>query len=258
MKMKLILIIGIIALAFISCNTLNDIVDEQLTEDEIVQGLKTALEVGTDTSTTVLSAVDGYYKDKLLKILLPPEGEKMLQYVSIIETFAGSGYVEQTIKSINRSAEEAAKDAKPIFIDAITSMTIQDGLNILQGKSEANTEFDSIAATNYLIGKTRAGLVGVYAPKIDAALDKDLLGKGLSANELWSALVVGFNTAITLNMINEEKIDPSLSLGEFTTGKALDGLFYKVGEEEKKIRKNPFEWALDILRKVFGSVHQEG
>jgi len=253
MKKIIILFIGFTILMFSSCDLLED---SSLTEEEIVKGLKTALELGTDTSTTVLSAVDGYYKDEAVKLLLPPEGEKMLNYISIIETIAGSGYVEQTIKSINRSAEDAAKEAKPIFINAITGMTIQDGLNILQGNSGNGADFDSTAATNYLISKTYTNLVDVYAPKIDVALDKDLLGKGASANELWTILVTAFNTAVTLNLINDDKIDSELTLGEYATGRALDGLFLKVSDEEKKIRKNPYEWALDIIQKVFGSVYE--
>ncbi len=239
---------------FASCES---IIDETLTEDEIVKGLKVALEVGTDSSSTVLSSVNGYYGDELVKILLPPEAENMLNYVSIIEAVAGTGHIEETIKSINRSAEDAANDAKPIFIDAIASMTIKDGLNILKGKSIEKSDFDSIAATNYLRTKTFENLTNLYSPKINAALDKDLLNNGLSANDLWTGIVLAYNGAIFIHTIDETPIDNSLSLGKFTTEKALDGLFFKVGEEEKKIRKNPYSWALDIIKKVFGSVYEE-
>ncbi len=165
--------------------------------------------------------------------------------------------LKKPIKSINRSAEDAANDAKPIFIDAITSMSIKDGLNILKGKSIEKSDFDSIAATNYLRTKTFENLTNLYSPKINAALDKDLLNNGLSANDLWTGIVLAYNGAIFIHTIDETPIDNSLSLGKFTTEKALDGLFFKVGEEEKKIRKNPYSWALDIIKKVFGSVYEE-
>ncbi len=258
---------------FGSCDLFNKS-ENGLSEAEIVEGLKTALKIGTDSSVTVLSAVNGYYGDNLVKIFLPPEAEPMLLYIDQIEDIAGSGYVEQTILSINRSAEEAAKEAKPIFVNAITGMSIQDGLNILQGKSTSKSDFDSIAATNYLKANTYNDLTGLYAPKIDATLDKDLLSIGLSTNELWFELIKYFNSAvdaayilytanellgittpeIIINLSQESKVNEELTLGQFATGKALDGLFYKVGEEEKKIRKNPYEWALDIIQKVFGYV----
>jgi hypothetical protein len=255
MKQFFYFLFGFMILFTSSCDLLNN-VDDALSDDEIVQGLKTALEVGTDSSATVLSAVDGYYGDDLVKILLPPEAEPMLNYVSIIESIAGSDYVENTIKSINRSAEDAASEAKPIFVDAITGMSIQDGLNILQGKSSNKSDFDSIAATNYLIANTYTSLVGVYAPKIDAALEVDQLGIGFTTNELWNSIVFAYNLGVSTFLINEEPIDDNLTLGEYSTGKALDGLFFKIGEEEKKIRKNPWDWALDIIHKVFGSVHE--
>ena len=277
---KLIYILLIpLAIFMTSCDALFDQADGGLSTEEIIEGLKTALKAGADSSVTSLSAADGYYGDKLVKIPLPPEAQPMMKYVVQIDDAAalltgdGSGYVEKTIMSINRSAEEAAKDAKPIFVDAITGMSIEDGLNILQGQSSAKSDFDSIAATNYLKANTFSDLVGLYAPKIDVVLDKPLLGQksSLSTNELWVELVKYYNYAIDAAIVTaifsndetiialslEPKIDANLTLGEFATGKALDGLFYKVGEEEKKIRRNPFEWVSDIIQKVFGSVFQE-
>lgn len=295
-RLNYIIISGIIMLGVLtSCDAL--LQDTELSEDEVVKGLKTALEYGADSSATELSQEDGYYGNELIKILLPEEAEQMLEYVEIIEQGSdiftqvaplvginyeapGEGFVETTIKSINRSAEDAAKDAKPIFVDAITGMTVEDGMNILQGKSEAyiKADFDSTAATQYLKYKTYTALVDVYSPKIDSSLNKVVVNfenkQSFTTNELWAKLIKYYNDAITicdmgvqLGLIGgdtqmgrlgaEQKIDTELSLGQFATGKALDGLFFRVGVEEKKIRKDPFAWASDILQKVFGYVYEE-
>lgn len=254
MKKILIAIVTVLSINFAACDLLGDI-EDGLSEEEIVQGLKTALNVGTDTSTTVLNATDGYYGDNLVKILLPPEGQVMYDYIGVLEGYLGSDYVDNTVLRINRAAENAASEAKPIFGDAITEMTIEDGLNILQGKNPYGnkSEFDSTAATAYLRYKTYDRLVGAYAPKIDNSLDQDIVGN-ISANEAWTECTYYYNTYVTI-FNGKDPID--VSLGEYTTGKALDGLFYKIGVEEKEIRKDPFKWALDILDKVFGSVYEE-
>jgi hypothetical protein len=254
MKKLLIAIVLLTGLSFGACDLLDD-VDTGLSEAEIVEGLKTALTVGTDTSATTLNSTDGYYKDEIVKILLPPEGQVMYEYVDALESYLGSDYIENTVLRINRAAEDAASEAKPIFANAITDMTINDGMNILQGKSPdgAKADFDSTAATAYLRVKTYDQLVGAYAPKIDHSLDQAIVGN-VSANDAWNECTYYYNTYVTL-FNNEDPID--VSLGEYATGKALDGLFFKIGEEEKEIRKDPYKWALDILNKVFGFVYEE-
>jgi hypothetical protein len=241
-------------LFFSSCEFLEN-ADIELSEEEIVEGLKTALTVGTDTSVTVLHAEDGYYKDEIVKILLPPEGQVMYQYVDMLESALGSDYLENTVMRINRAAEDAADEAKPIFVNAVKNMTIQDGMDILQGKSPdgSKAEFDSTAATAYLRVKTYNELVGAYAPKIDHSLDQPLVGN-ISATHAWNEATTWYNTLVILSDV-EEPIN--VSLGEYTTGRALDGVFFKIGEEEKKIRKDPYQWGLDILNKVFGYVYEE-
>jgi len=268
-------------LALTSCDQL--LQDTELTQEEITNGLKTALTVGADSSSTELSQEDGYYANPMLKILLPEEAQPMLKYVSYIDDIAGSGYVEQTIMSINRSAERAAHEAQPILVDAITGITIEDGLNILQGQSDsyAKADFDSTAATQYLRYKTYESLTSLYAPKIDSTLNIVVLNfdnkTAYTTNQLWEKLLIYYNKAVDAAVISvlgfevlgqtapkilkdlslEPKIDQNLTLGQFATGKALDGLFTRVGIEEKKIRKNPFAWASDILQKVFGYVYVE-
>lgn len=258
MKIKHIFFALLFIGSFTSCDDiLNNLEDEQLTQDEIVQGLKTALEVGTDTSVAVTNVTDGFYGDKILKIFLPPEADIIVDNVSMIP--GGNDAVEEVIKTLNRAAEDASQEAKPIFKDAITGMSITDGLSILNGTNPASTqksyneeEFDSTAATGYLRSTTYDKLVGAFSPKINTSLDKPLLA-GLSANKAWTDLTSNWNKVAKLDFtgtLHEVNSD----LGEHVTSKALDGLFFKVGEEEKKIRKNPFDWALDILQRVFGSV----
>lgn len=269
--MKRIIIIAIgLTLILGSCEWLED--NTGLSEDEIVEGLKVALAIGADSSSAGLSVVNGYYGNALVKIPLP---EQANQVRNLIDQSGLNNVInldiqfENVVKAVNRAAEDAAKDAAPIFKDAITDLSISQGLEILNGKipndagtiavALKNTDFDSTAATGYLKGKTFNPLTDLYAPKINTALDKDL-GLGFSAVDAWNALTTQYNNlmgqqavqlAVTLANVD---LPSSLNddLGEFSTQKALDGLFYKVGEEEKKIRKNPFEWAIEILHRVFG------
>lgn len=263
-----------------SCELLNDVeeITDELTESEIIQGLKTALEIGTDSSATALSVINGYYGNELLKILLPDEVANVRTNVTaIVDAVPGvrdlldlDQQFENVILSINRAAEGAAKEASPIFKDAITSLTISDGLNILKGINPLDTlqkaGFDSTAATNYFRMVTVTALSQLYGGKIDIALDTDM-GLGFSANGAWTTLRSNYNNAVSsitentlLNAavgyagyeLNEIETE---SIGVFCTEKALNGLFHLVGEEEKKIRKNPLEWALtavgNILERVF-------
>ncbi|MCQ2960004.1 MAG: DUF4197 domain-containing protein [Bacteroidales bacterium] len=271
-------------IAFTSCE---DIFSEgELSTNDIVKGLKTALNIGTDSSTAVLSAANGYFKDEAVKILLPKEAQyvqEKIELLSDIQFFSSASAVisnelDQLVEAINHSAEDAAKDAAPIFSDAITNLTIVDGLEILNGivpdKSLKSDEaFDSLAATTYLKNQTYEALVQAYAPKINTALSKKIAGNA-SATSIWNDITGRWNglmetyessvLAITAVKLLETQTGKSLNLhevntdlGEYTTGKALDGLFVKVGEQEKEIRKNPFQWASDIIQKVFGSVYEK-
>lgn len=267
------------------CEWLDQNLPEELSEEDIVTGLKTALEVGTDSSSTTLSLEDGYYGNALIKIPLPEEAKKVQSQINAILSLDKSGllssylnldtHFENVVKSINRAAEESAKEASPIFKGAITDLTIYQGLEILQGQvpqdtsSSKSAAFDSTAATKYLMNKTFVQLTDLYAPKIDFALDKDL-GLGFSANEAWNTLRTAYNKAV--NNINNSFLASNAlaltgytletlqteSIGTFATEKALNGLFLKVGEEEIKIRRDPWLWIStavgDILTKVFGSV----
>lgn len=200
----------------------------QLTNAEIVSGLKEALSVGARNSSSQLSAVDGFFKNAAIKILLPEEAQKVEK--TLRDIGLGS-LVDKAILSMNRAAEDAARSAAPIFIDAITSMTLQDAIGILQG--------GDFAATNYLKNKTTVALTTAFRPVIEKSLEK------VNATRYWTDVFTAYNKFAT------NKINPDLPA--FVTGKALDGIFYQVGLEEQKIRKDPVARVTDILKKVFGS-----
>ncbi len=252
-----------ILLTFVSCELFEN---QDITEEDVVAGLKTALEMGTDTACTDLHQTDGYYGNELVKILLPPEADQMFELLND-PTMQALGLdvllqrkIDTVILALNRSAEDAASEAKPIFVDAITNMTITDGMNILQGDPEfLNTKdsssFDSLAATHYMEFKTRESLFKLYEPKINASLDKDL-GLGVSANEAWDVLIYFYNNYLPLFVSGITPVD-EVDLSAYATDKGLDGLFLFVGKQEKQIRDDPYKWGSDIIEKVFGYVYQE-
>ncbi len=224
-----------------SCEQVENILkDTGLTNEEVIEGLKTALNIGTDTSVTMLSKVDGYYRDELVKIALPAEAANVYNVLGQIP--GGSTLLENAVLAINRAAEDAAPEAKSIFISAITGITIADGFSILNG--------GDTAATVYLQDKTYNPLTDAFAPKIRTSLDKPLV-LGLSAEKAYSDLISAYNTA-SLGGILFPQIQTN-SLSTHVTQKALTGLFFKVSEEERKIRRDPLHRVTEILKKVFGN-----
>lgn len=240
MTLRIISLFFILSLFTMSCTELNDVLEETgLTEQEVVDGLKSALTVGTDTSVTVLSAVNGYLGDDLVKILLPDEASVIV--TNIAKVPGGNLLIEKTIEAINRSAEDAAPEAKDIFVSAITNITIEDGFAILNGGNDA--------ATAYLKSQTLTALTAAFEPKISTSLNKTLVGN-VSAESAYSDLIKAYNTA-SLNGVLFPKVTTN-SLTEHTTNKALDGLFVKVAIEEENIRTKASHRVNDILQKVFG------
>lgn len=241
---KYILLLFVLVQTMASCDkeTLDKVLNNntQLTNEEVIAALKEALNVGTDTSVSILNKVDGYFKDEAVKILLPEEAKVVYEQLSKIP--GGNALLDRTILSINRAAEDAASEAKPIFVNAITSMTIADGFTILNGSDTA--------ATSYLHGKTYNPLYGAFQPKIDVSLSKPMV-LGYTAQESYQSLIDAYNTA-SLNGILFDKITTN-SLSEHVTQRGLDGLFLKVADQEMKIRKDPIAQVTDLLKKVFGS-----
>ncbi|MCF6366538.1 MAG: DUF4197 domain-containing protein [Bacteroidales bacterium] len=243
--MKKLTIIFLISLSFSfsSCDILMQILEDassqtSLTNSEVVKGLKEALNVGTNSSVKVLNANDGYFKDNAVKILLPPEANVIVENIQKVPGL-GQKAIDDLVLRINRSAEDAASEAKPIFIDAVRTMTIQDGMTILKG--------NNTAATTYLKNKTYNKLVSAFKPKINTSLNKKLVGN-ISTNKAWTDITTLYNKVAPF--IGKPKVNTSLS--DYVTRRALDGLFFKVGEEEKKIRANPLNYVSDIIKKVFG------
>ena len=201
-----------------------------LSNDEIIAGLKEALSVGAQNSSSKLSAVDGFFANAAIKVLMPEEAKKV---ESTLRNVGLGNMVDKAILSMNRAAEEAAKSAAPIFIDAIKSMSIQDAVGILRGSDTA--------ATSYLKGKTTIGLTNAFKPVIETALEKT------NATKYWKDVFETYNKLpTTFNKVNTD-------LSGYVTEKALSGIFYQVALEEKDIRKNPAARVTDILKKVFGS-----
>ncbi len=201
-----------------------------LSNDEVINGLKEALSVGTNASTAFASKMDGYYKNPALFIPFPPEAQKVKEKADAL------GMKEQTDKfvmTLNRAAEEAAKDAAPVFINAIKGMSIGDGFAILKGSDNA--------ATQYLRDKTTAELIQKFRPVVQNAINKVELTK------YWTPIITNYN-----KMPFVEKQNPDLTA--YVTDRAIVGLFKLIAEEEVKIRQNPAARVTDILKRVFGSV----
>lgn len=199
----------------------------QLGDIEIGQGLKEALRVSTASSTEKAHKLDGYFLNPKIKIPFPPEVKNVEK---ILRKNGFNNLVDGVVLKLNRAAEDAADDAKGIFIDAITKMTIVDAVSILKG--------GNYAATNYLKSKTSNNLKLMFKPKIQASLTS------VGAIQAWKTLTSTYNRIPLVQPVNTD-------LAEYTTNKALDGLFVLVAEEESKIRTDPAARVTAILQKVF-------
>ena len=212
-----------------------------LTKSEVVRGLKQALVIGADSAASRLSVKDGYYRDHLVKITLPPEAEIITRNAGRIP--GGEKLLEDILLRINRSAEDAAEEAAPVFAKAVTSMSIRDGFEILRGENNA--------ATEYLKAETYNELYQLYQPKIQASLDKEIVGS-ISTNESWDTLTAKWNRiadSIVGRVADLETIETELD--KYLTEKALDGLFLKLANEEEKIRTTSSARVTDLLKRVF-------
>ena len=200
-----------------------------LTSDEVGKGLKEALALGVKKGAEQLSSVDGFLGNAAVKILLPPEAQ---QVEKKLRALGFNKQVDDAIVSMNRAAEDAAKSAAPIFVNAITSMSITDAFGILKG--------GDTAATVYLKSKTTTPLKAAFAPVIDSSLAK------VGATQLWTALFTQYNKLPFVKKVNPD-------LKGYVTDRALAGMFYQVAQEEAKIRKNPAAQTTALLQKVFGT-----
>ncbi len=198
-----------------------------LSSQEITDGLKEALSVGSKNAGGSASKADGYFKNTLIKIPFPKDAKKM---ETQLRSLGMNKQVDDFILTMNRAAEDAAKSAAPIFLDAIKTMTITDGVNILHGNDSA--------ATHYLRTKTSSPLHDKFKPVIKSAIQK------VDVTRYWNPLITTYN-----NIPFVDKLNPDLE--EYITQRALDGLFILVAQEETKIRKDPAARVTDLLKKVF-------
>ena len=221
-----------LSLTFTACDVLQNVATSVLTSqilsnEDVGNGLKSALEIGIGKGSDVLSQKGGFF-NSAYKILLPPEARKVTDR---LRNIPGFNKVEDIIlEKINAGAEDAAAKAKPIFVSAIKQMTFTDALNILMG--------DKNAATSYLKRTTYDQLYQSFNPVIVQSLDK------FEARKYWGDAVNSYNKIPFITKVNP-------SLDDYVTTQALTGLFSMVEEKERDIRANPAARVTDLLRKVF-------
>lgn len=202
---------------------------ESLTSDEVAAGLKEALTNGVSKGSDLVSQLDGYYKNPEIKIPFPPE---VKQVETRLRQMGLGSEVDKFVESLNRGAEEAAKQAKPIFVTAVKQMTIQDAYSILKGSNDA--------ATQYLSKTTTPQLTDKFKPVVRESLNK------VNATKYYSDLVKTYNKIPLVTKVNP-------NLDDYATEKAIQGLFVMIAKEEKNIRENPLARTSDLLKKVFGA-----
>lgn len=240
---RILLLLVFTALIFASCSeesfrkTMKTVTDslespQGLSSAEVAAGLKEALVVGTNNAVDFAGKDNQFLTTPRLRIPFPEEAEKVK---STAENLGLGSQVDKFEENLNHAAERAVSHAAPIFIDAITSMTINDAFAILRG--------DDDAATDYLRRSTESSLRSTFQPEVDKAINEVELTK------YWQPLASAYNTASVFT--GGEKVDPDLEA--YVTTKAMDGLFLLISEEEEKIRENPAARVTELLERVFGS-----
>ena len=230
MLRKLLLLL--LFLSFHSCAELQQVVNELpdatgISNDEITSGLREALNMGIDKQVTKLTQKDGYFKNELVKILLPEELQKVDKALRDIGL---SSLADEGLKVLNRAAEDAVKEATPIFVDAVKEITFTDAKNILLGNDDA--------ATQYLTTKTQTSLYDKFHPVINDSFKK------VGADQIWENLITRYNSIPFTNNVNPD-------LTDYVTGEALEGVYTMIAVEEKEIRNKISSRTTDLLRKVF-------
>lgn len=242
--LKNIVGLGLVAILAAGCSstqitqTMKDVADQVgggtpgLTNDDVIAGLKEALVKGAEYSVDVASATDGFWKSSRLQIPFPEEAIKVKNTLNDIGL---NSQVEKFELTMNRAAETAAKEAVPVFVNAIKGMTVADGFTILRGGDHA--------ATNFLKDKTTAELTGKFRPIVEKATQQ------VALTSYWTPLTSAYNKATLFT--GGEAVNPDLDA--YVTQKAIDGLFILVADEEQKIRQDPLARTSDLLKRVFAA-----
>lgn len=229
------LFIPLLAICFMlsGCAELQQVVSQLpqtgLSNADIAAGLREALDKGIDKQVTKLTKTDGFYKNQLVKILLPPELQKVDKTLRDI----GLGSLaDEGLKLMNRAAEDAVKEATPIFVSAVKDITFADARNILLGNDQA--------ATNYLRGATSSQLYAKFSPVIKSSFSK------VGADKVWNTIITKYNQVPMVNDVNPD-------LTDYVTNEALDGVYTMIAIEEKDIRNNISARTSELLKKVFAA-----
>ncbi len=231
--MKRILLLIAIIFIFQSCAELQQVVDSLpqtsnvLSNADIASGLRQALDKGIEKQVSKLTQRDGFYKNDLVKILLPEELQKV---DNALRKVGLSSLADEGLKALNRAAEDAVKEATPIFVNAVKDITFDDAKNILLG--------DDNAATAYLSSKTETALYNKFKPVISNSFGK------VGADQIWTNLITKYNNLPLTNDVNPD-------LTDYVTGEALKGVYTMIAVEEKEIRNKVSSRTTDLLKKVF-------
>ena len=231
--------LSLVAFSLFSCAEMQQVLDQLpqgtgvLSQAEIGNGLKEALNNGITKQVSKLTATDGFFKNEAVKILLPEElqtVDKKLRQIGM------SKLADEGLKVINRAAEDAVKEATPIFVDAVKQMSFNDAKNILMGNESS--------ATTYLQNTTSTALYTKFSPVIKNSYTK------VGADKVWKEIITKYNSIPLV-----KKVNPDLT--DYTTKKAMEGVFKMIAVEEKDIRTNLASRSSDLLRKVFALQDQK-
>ena len=225
--------LSLLAFTLFGCAEMQQVMDQLpqgtvgLSQIDIANGLKEALDNGIEKQVSKLTATDGFFKNEAVKILLPEElqaVDKKLRQIGL------SSLADEGLKVLNRAAEDAVKEATPIFVDAVKQMTFSDAKNILMG--------NNTAATSYLENSTSTALYGKFNPVIKNSFAK------VGADKVWTNIITKYNAVPFVNKVNPD-------LTDYTTNKAMEGVFKMIAVEEQNIRGNFSARSSDLLKKVF-------
>jgi hypothetical protein len=226
---KIILVFSV--LIFSSCAELQTIAENYpqtgVSNTEIASGLRQALDMGIEKQVTKLTEENGFYSNELVRITLPPElqkADKTLRDVGL------DALADEGLKVLNRAAEEAVKEATPIFVNAVQEITFNDARNILLGQENA--------ATLYLTGKTKEPLYSKFNPVVTNSLEK------VGATQVWSNIINRYNSLPLTSNVNPD-------LADYVTNQALEGVYTMIAIEEKEIREKVSARTTNLLQRVF-------